>query len=174
MHIETVGEFCEAHGKAGAPVQLGDGRWLFPDCWACFGDLRNPSPWTVPVHQSLPPPAEEGTRLRIKRAYHNARAETFARDFAGLKNSLQGRSAAGFSWDESRHGPDPDDPVRALERVRDLVHAERAAVAELDKRIAALPEEQERRRQRDERQRWESEQQARQAHIAHAIDAIQL
>ena len=135
--MTTIYDFVQKHGgnvnrRDYGAVKLRDGnlvRHVLPDGAFYYEDRQG-----VWMHDC--PPGLDG--LELRRQYHEAMLEPAEKDFHALKRALLDGGDA-FPWDVSRYGPDPQDEVKALQTVRDVVLHHRKVLEEIEAAIEADP-----------------------------------
>jgi hypothetical protein len=142
MYVEDFSEFSARHG--GESFAYG-GRLLFPD-GAQAGLGGSPR---------MEPPAGDYQRLMAIRLYWQARLEAAEREFYAVQSDFEYRVA--WSVRGAMAGLTAAN-VEALRAIRDKVLSVRAELAKVEKRLAATPEEQVRRRQVENEARMQQQQ----------------
>lgn len=133
-------EFIKRHGGSVAVVrEQGRDVFLLPSGAVVANN------GSCPILREPPQPVGGRANLEARRRYHTVKAESAEDGFKRLKGALTGTMPE-YVWNERDHGPLPNrDGKTALLRLKEIAQQHRAAVADLDRAIAELPEERERR-----------------------------
>ena len=147
-----------------------------------LGDLQHSDPPEAPLKN-----------LKARRRYHEERLDVATRAFEKLKAvALDLRRdialSSNFRWPEQYFGPPPADdngeplkneygeldPIAGLNHLKELVAIEKEAIAEIDAKIAELPEVKAKREREEARARLEQKLRDKAREVKERIEAIVL
>ena len=173
--VEDYEEFIARHGVGpGMPLlKTSPSEWLLPSGAVITNDGHGP--------QRHEPPEAPAARLELQRRYFReaaARAETA---FIELQDAILGKRLR-YRWDESALGPPAPEKDEygqpsgkaALLLLRDLTGQRYARAESIERQIANLPENRERRKRQREERELRERMRARDESLKHEIRQITL